>query len=140
MKREMDMSLNQLFEYLTSLKYSKYKIRMYMQGWQDGDYFEELCLEDGGILADHLELFKKLPLFKKIKDIPLLIEEISKYEKYPYLRSKNGNYKYYYDIEIWVNDIYIIYNIHLKKAIIKKRNLIEKIFGIAIDPKWQFWD
>jgi len=35
-------------------------------GWQDGDYFKELSEEDGGVIAEHYQIFKNLPLGKKV--------------------------------------------------------------------------
>jgi len=49
----------------TCLSKEKPNIFISILTWQDGDYFEGLCKEDGGIIQEHLTFFKEKPLGKK---------------------------------------------------------------------------
>jgi hypothetical protein len=105
--------------------------------WQDGDYFEELCEEDGGVIEEHLYFFKKMPLAKKLKDFADLKDELCGLKKMPYLSSKNANYKLFYDIHIWVNKYYFCYNIYFNRCYYRLQNIFQYILKMAILPKWQ---
>ena len=107
-------------------------------GWQDGDYFKELSEEDGGVIAEHYQIFKNLPLGKKV-DRETLNKIIDRFQQVPYLTSHNGNYKFHYDLHIWSKKYYMVYNSYLKKLIIKKLNLLDKMFHPAVQPSWQNW-
>lgn len=110
--------------------------RVSIIGWQDGDYFKELCEEDGGIIAEHYQIFKQLPLSKKVnrEELNIMIE---KFQRFPFLKSENGNYKFHYDLHIWSKKYYLVYNSYLQKLIIKKLNFLEKILFPTILPTWQ---
>ena len=105
-------------------------------GWDDSDYFIDLCKEDGGINSYELELFEKLPISKKI-NISNLPNVIKQYSECPILSSSNGNYIFNYDLHIWNKSYYIVYNFRLEKAYIKKMNFLENIFKKGIQPIWQ---
>ena len=130
------------------MKFLKYKfntnnkkIIMTVLTWQDGDYFEEICNEDGGVIKEHLFFIKNKPLKKKLDNIENLLFELRKYEKLPYLHSVNGNYRIFYDIHLWINNCVMVYNIYLNQCYYKEgKNIFDKIkyglFGVGINPKW----
>ena len=105
-------------------------------GWQDGDYFEELCEENGGIGKEKIELFRNKPLGKKIQDYASLVKEIKVFQKNPFLESNNGNYRYSWDLYLWFGKHHLIYNAELKKAEIHKLNFIERLFKACKQPIW----
>jgi hypothetical protein len=105
-------------------------------GWEDGDYFKELCEEDGGLIEEHFEFFSSKPLGKNIKSLKTLIDEIIKFQRFPYLSSVNGNYQYNWDLHIWIKNNLTIYNAELKLVEIYNLNFLERIIGIGKTPTW----
>lgn len=106
-------------------------------GWQDGDFFNELCKEDGGIIKKHKEIFETMFKNKKINNLDDIISVVIEYQKHPYLHSINGNYKYHYDIHIWFKNMYIVYNAYLKRAQSQKQGLVGRVLSSAVLPDWQ---
>jgi hypothetical protein len=129
----------ELLDYIKKYKNNnKNKIRMSILGWEDGDYFIELCKEDGGVIDEHLAIFNNIKKFQNITDWEQLVFKLTILNKNPYLKSKNGNYKFHYDLHLWVNDYYLIYNYFLQNLIIKKLNFLEKIIHPIINTDWKF--
>ena len=114
----------------------KHRILIGVSTWQDGDYFEGLCEEDGGIIPEHLNFFKNKPLGKKIDNFTELKLMLDLAKEIPYLTSKNGNYKLFYDIDIWINRHYFCYNIFLNKYFYRFQNIFQYILCLAILPEW----
>ena len=112
------------------------KSRISIIGWQDGDYFEELCNENGGIDKFSLDLFKNKPTSEKIDSKETLKKKIIEFQRTPFLISNNGNYCYDWDMYIWFDRSLIIYNARLKKAEIHTQNKIESLFGMGYLPSW----
>jgi hypothetical protein len=106
-------------------------------GWQDGDYFEKLCIEDGGVIEEHLVQFGKMFKTNAISDINNLLAAVIKFQELPVLTSVNKNYKYHYDMHIWSRNIYVVYNAFFMKMILKKRNVLDRIFSPSLIPDWQ---
>ena len=104
-------------------------------GWNDGDYFKELCNENGGCDEKALLIFESLPIGKKV-NIGAFITLVKNYFKYPVLKSSNGKINFNYDIHIWTKEHYIVYNFLLKKISIKKMNFFQKIFKPSSVPNW----
>ena len=65
------------------------KSRISIIGWQDGDYFEELCNENGGIDKFSLDLFKNKPTSEKIDSKETLKKKIIEFQRTPFLISKD---------------------------------------------------
>jgi len=105
--------------------------------WQDGDYFEDLCNEDGGVIQEHLTFFKEKTLGKKIDGFSNLKMILDAAQKMPYLSSKNGNYKLFYDIHILIDRHYFCYNIYLNKYFYRIQNIFQYIFGVLVYPEWR---
>jgi hypothetical protein len=105
-------------------------------GWQGGDYFEELCEENGGIDKAKVELFKNKPLGKKVLNFSELINEIEFFQRNPFLESKNGKYRYSWDLYLWFGKCHIIYNAELEKVEIHKQNFIARLFHLGKQPSW----
>lgn len=114
----------------------KQKIFLSILTWQDGDYFEDLCEEDGGINQEHLAFFKNKPLGKKIDCFSNLKKILDSAKKIPFLSSKNGNYKLFYDIHILINRHYFCYNIYLNKYFYRIQNFFQYILGMFVFPEW----
>jgi hypothetical protein len=104
--------------------------------WQDADYFDDLCSDDGGTIPEHINFFNNKPLAKKISIFNDLNEYLYSAKKIPFLTSKNGNYKLFYDIHIWINRYYFCYNIFLKKCFFKYLNTFQRIAGLMVSPEW----
>ena len=142
MKEYKHIELSHIIRFIKGKYYnSKNKIIMTILTWQDGDYFEEICNEDGGIIPEHLDFFKNKPLGKNIYDIDELILYLLEYAKTPYFHSVNGNYKLFYDVYLSFKDYIIIYNYYLKQCYYKEiKTVFDKIkynfFGMTPDPKW----
>jgi hypothetical protein len=73
---------------------------------------------------------EKIDNFTELKLMLNLAKEI------PYLTSKNGNYKLFYDIHIWINRHYFCYNIFLNKYFYRFQNIFQYILCLAILPEW----
>ena len=132
------VNLNDLLCHLEKLCSSKEKNRISITilTWQDGDYFEELCEEDGGIILEHLNFFKNKPLGKKLDNFTDLKQMLNFAKEIPYLTSKNENYKLFYDIDIWIDRHYFCYNIYLNKCFYRFQNIFQYILWAAILPEW----
>ena len=105
-------------------------------GWQDGDYFKELCEEDGGMHAEHLKFFQNMPLGQRV-EFRRLKEIIDFMETTPYLRSIGGNYKFNYDLHVWSDNSYVVFNSAKKRYCISTLNTLDKFLKKAILPSWQ---
>jgi len=139
MGKYKNIELNRLIKFLEyKFKDKNKKMSLTILTWQDGDYFKEICNEDGGYIPKHLELFINKPLGKKYKSIDELINTIKIYSEIPYFHSANGNYKLFYDIYLYFNEYHIIYNIYLKRCYFKKyKNILDKFMESFTDiPKW----
>lgn len=115
---------------------SKNHLYISVIGWNDMDYFKELCEENGGCDNEVLIIYNNLPLSKKVT----LVEFnsiLKKYIQYPILKSNNGKVKFNYDLHIWIDEYYMIYNFHIEKLLIKKINFIERILKSTKVPSWQ---
>ena len=112
------------------------KLKITILTWDDGDYFEQLCEEDGGIIPEHVNFFKNKPLNKKVENYYDLQKIFNLAKKIPYLSSKNGNYKLFYDIHLTINRHYLCYNVHMNKCFYRYRNIFQHFLGILIFPEW----
>jgi hypothetical protein len=112
------------------------KIIITVLPWQDADYFEELCNDDGGTITNHMKFFKNKPLDKKISTLSDLNGYLNLAKEIPFLTSKNGNYKLFYDIHVWINRYYFCYNIFLEKCFFKYLNLFQWATGLMVSPEW----
>lgn len=132
---EINLKKEELFSKVKSILTRDY-LYVTVLGWNDMDYFEELCQENGGCSDDALSIFYNLPLAEKvlIKDFE---DFIKKYLKYPVLESDNKKIKFNYDLHMWTTKYYLVYNFYLEKMIIKEMNFIEKIFKKTTIPSWQ---
>lgn len=130
----MKLKKEELFSEVKKISKKKY-IYISVLGWNDMDYFKELCEENGGCDDLALIIYDDLPLSKKV-----FLEEfyqiLKKYIKYPILKSNNGKVKFYYDLHMWVSGYYMIYNFHIEKLLIRKMNFFEKIFRNTQIPPW----
>ena len=132
---EINLKKEELFSKVKSILTRDY-LYVTVLGWNDMDYFEELCQENGGCSDDALSIFYNLPLAENvlIKDFE---DFIKKYLKYPFLESDNKKIKFNYDLHMWTTKYYLVYNFYLEKMIIKEMNFIEKIFKKTTIPSWQ---
>jgi hypothetical protein len=105
-------------------------------GWQNGTHFEELNKENGGISESDTRLFKEKITGKKLKSKDELLDQIIQFQKNPYLISKNGKYRYDWDLHIWIGKKLIIYNADLKEVEYYHLNLVEKILASGKLPSW----
>ena len=125
--------INTIMDYIDSEK-----IFISILGWEDGHYFPELCEEDGGAPQGHIEFFKNLPVGKKLKhgrrELAAIINSIN---NMPYLHSLNNKQVFHYDLHIWTPKIYIIYNAHFLKIVVKNRGLFNRLFSPVLKPKWE---
>jgi hypothetical protein len=108
-------------------------------GWQDGDYFTELCQEDGGTIAEHVERFAQMFRNVRVPDQEHLMEAVRAYQALPFLSSVRGNYKYHYDMWIWSRRFHMEYNSRLKRMNVWKRNLFDMVFAFSHPtlPDWR---
>lgn len=128
--------MEKLKEKIKSLARKKNKISINFIPWNDYQYFEELCNEDGGIIDKHLKIYKNFNDVKKMEGVDQLIAEIEKCNAFPYLHSKAGNERFFYDLHIWINDYYIIYNSYYEKVRAKKMGILERLFNPVEIPDW----
>lgn len=105
-------------------------------GWEDGTHFEKLNKENGGISESDARLFKEKFMGKKLNSKNELIDQIIQFQKKPYLMSKNGKYRYDWDLHIWIGNKLIIYNADLKEAEYYHLNLIKKMLAAGKVPSW----
>ncbi len=132
----LDVDKNQFISKVNKLFGSEDKFWVSIFGWQDGDYFKKLCEEDGGVITEHYQIFKNLPLNKKVnrRELEILID---RFQLIPFLTSKKGNYKFHYDLHVWSKNYYMVYNSHLGKLMVKKLNVLDKILSPAVQSPWQ---
>ena len=93
-------------------------------------------MEDGGIIPEHLILMKTSYNNVKIYTMEALNIFLHEYEKIPYMHSKNGNYKFFYDVYILFNRHSVVYNFYLEKCYIRKLNFLS-YFVPFWGPKWK---
>ncbi|MDF4223372.1 hypothetical protein PXC01_17335 [Maribacter sp. M208] len=105
-------------------------------GWEDGTHFEKLNKENGRISESDARLFKEKFMGKKLNSKNELIDQIIQFQKKPYLMSKNGKYRYDWDLQIWIGNKLIIYNADLKEAEYYHLNLIKKMLAAGKVPSW----
>lgn len=110
-------------------------INISVLGWEDGDYFIELCMEDGGIELEIESIYKQLPIIRKINKDKFL-RLLEKLTSNPQLSSKNGNVIYNYDIHLWQRKKYYVFNLFVKKFLEKDLNLLQRVFKPLSNPKW----
>ncbi len=120
-----------------SLSETKGGFSITLLGWQDGDYFRRLCEEDGGVIPDHYAFFKKFPVGLVLKSKQELMKQVTEAIAKPYLSSRNGNYRYQYDIHIWAGRYYFVYNGFVKRLLIVERGWLSRILGTVAKPDWQ---
>lgn len=96
----------------------KYPLDISIMGWEDGDYFVELCINDGGIGNEEESFFKRLPLIEKV-GIEKFKSLSTFMESSPLLKSVGGNVVYQYDLHIWYGKFYFVFNT-FKKQYLKK--------------------
>lgn len=128
--------MNILHSIYKSDQTDKTEIWVYHETWQDDDWFEEICMEDGGIIPEHLILMKTSYNNVKIYTMEALNIFLHEYEKIPYMHSKNGNYKFFYDVYILFNRHSVVYNFYLEKCYIRKLNFLS-YFVPFWGPKWK---
>jgi len=131
-----DIDSENFFLYLikTSIATDKYSVSIL--GWEDGDYFNELCNDNGGPKGHSVELFKNMPLGITFSNIYDLKVSVMKYCDEKYLGSKNGLYKFIFDIYVWQSRKFYIYNPYLNKLFKCTLNVFEILIGNAISPPW----
>ena len=112
------------------------KISISIIGWQDGDFFKELCLENGGFQKDSVELFEKIPFIEDYSNFENFKQDFQSFSVCEFIGSANLKYKFVYDIEIWIDKNYWIYNPYLHRMKYKKLNYFEKLFGFSKLPDW----
>lgn len=128
--------MDTITEKIKSLEKSKNKISINLIPWNDYHYFKELCIEDGGVIDKYLDIYNNLNNVIKIKNVKELIDEIKKCDSYPYLHSNQGKVKLFYDLHIWINNYYIIYNPYHKKFYYKKMTFIDYLFHPVRNINW----
>jgi hypothetical protein len=104
-------------------------------GWDDGDYFKELCSENGGCSERELLIFDNFPVGKKV-DMAAFVSIVENYFNYPKLKSSNGKIIFMYDIHIWTKEYYAIYNFYFEKISVERMNFFEKLFKPSKVPNW----
>ncbi|NKI25384.1 hypothetical protein HCG49_02280 [Arenibacter sp. 6A1] len=85
----------------------KYPLDISIKGWEDGDYFLEICMNDGGISKEEESFFKRLPLIEKV-GIEQFKSLSSFMESNPLLKSVVGNVIYHYDLHIWYGKVLLL--------------------------------
>jgi hypothetical protein len=134
--KQIEIGSIRFLEKIENLFDKENEFRVSIIGWQDGDYFKELCDEDGGVVDEHYQIFNNLPLSKKVNQYELN-GIIKKFQDIPYLTSINGNYKFHYDLHIWSKKYYLVYNSNLQKLLIRKLKILDKIIAPVVRPSWQ---
>jgi hypothetical protein len=110
---------------------------MSLLGWQDGQYFKELCEEDGGAVPEHIAFYRALPLGLRLNSKGDLVRRVSEAVEKPYLTSRNGNVRFHYDIHIWTKRCYFVYNTFVRQLWTGKRNLLSRLLSPVRKPAWQ---
>lgn len=136
MKEINNFDKQNMFELIDSLGI-EINIAISLIGWEDGDWFFKLCEEDGGIIPEHYKFFKTMPLGLRMNNRNELKAKIIEVFDKPFLQSHNGKYKFHYDLHVWMGKFYFVYNAYLKKIIIKKLNIFNRLLGCCILPSWQ---
>jgi len=113
----------------------KESINISVLGWEDGDYFLELCKEDGGIDLEMESIYRQLPIIRKINKYDFL-RLLQKLESNPQLHSKNKNVTYNYDIHIWQGKKYFVFNLFVKEYFEKDLNFLQRVFKPLTNPNW----
>ncbi len=107
---------------------------MQVQGWEDGDYYPELCTENGGANPKREELFRSLPfhfssnqwLEIETKTIPFL--------SHPHLGTDSDSYRFPIDIYLSSSEHVVVYNSMLGCLLSYKPSFLESISGLKLPP------
>ncbi|WP_291967853.1 hypothetical protein [Maribacter sp.] len=130
------ISENDFINWVKEFTHGLEKSSVSIIGWEDGTHFEELNKENFGISESDARLFKEKFLGKKLNSKDELLDQIIQFQKKPYLISKNGKYRYDWDLHIWIGNKLIIYNADLKEVEYYHLNFIEKILATGKLPSW----
>lgn len=118
----------------------------YIQTWQDGDSFLDVCDNDEGIKSEQLLLFKeknKNYIFKLKKE---LFEFTKRYIENKSFTSKNEVYKLGYEIYIICKNEYFVFCPELNKGYYTKLNFINRLIGFFYysepwqNEKFNYWE
>ena len=131
-----NISKTDFIDWISEFTMGTEKSAVSILGWEDGDYFVDLCKDDGGISESDIKLFKGKYLGKKFNTKTELIKEITRFQKKPFLISKKGKYRYDWDLHIWIGNKLIIYNVDIQRVDYHNLNFIEKLFGVGKTPSW----
>ncbi len=105
-------------------------------GREPVESFKESCEKEGGVIKEHYELVKNMPLGKKISSKQELVNEIKLFQKYPVLHSKNINFKFHWDLYIWSSTIQLTYNSHFGQVKLAEDNTFQKILDVNENRNW----
>ncbi|WP_291272441.1 hypothetical protein [Geothrix sp.] len=112
------------------------KVSLYVQGWEDGDHYLELCNENGGVVPSRHELFKTLPFHYSGPNWSETLCRLNQFLSHPHLGTESGAYKFPYDIFLSTPGMAIVYNPLLLALRQYKPTIHERLFGLAL-PAWQ---
>lgn len=114
----------------------KRKCSFYIQTWQDGDGFLDICDHNSGISDLQLTLFMQRNLISKMNDAAKLLDLIKKYVKVKAFSSKNNKFRLGFNIYIHISDFYFVLCPELNIGYMAKLNLLDKIIPYSKEP----WD
>lgn len=118
-----------------SLDFTK-KIYVAFEGWNDGDYFIDICNDEGGVEVEVEKMFRRLNKPILINSSSDFKEWLDLFEKIPRLTSKNGKHSIDYDMHFWFGKNCFVYNAYLIKFEERKLNWLQTFLGIGIIPEW----
>lgn len=102
----------------------------------DGDYFLDICNEDGGGIDLEVEFFfKSRPIAKKLMVYEIL-DTLKTVSLIPCFTSLNGCIKLNYLVHIWIFNHYIIHDPVLRKTHCKKMRMSDRLFHKVETPPW----
>ena len=114
------------------------KYFFYLQSWQDGDAFLDVCDVDGGIKTEQVLLFaekNKKYIFKKKSE---LLEITAKFIKNKSFASKNEVFKLGYDMYIICKKDYFVLCPELNKGYHANLNIFNRLIGFfAYKEPWE---
>lgn len=124
-------------------KNSKYIF--YIQTWQNGDSFLELCEDDGGIKVEQKALFAERNKNHILQTKADLMEETKRFIKNKSFASKNESYELGYEICITQKNDYYVFCPELNKGYYAKLSVFNRLFGFILcqepwhNDKFGYW-
>lgn len=146
MKRKEELNNNTYFEFLDHNLKDDCRCIFYLQTWQDGDSFIDICKNDGGLKTDQILLYSEKNKRYTIKTKTELLEKTRLLMENKSFASKNEVYKLGYDIYIIYKNNYFVLCPELNKGYYAKLNSFNRVFGFINykepwdEEKFGYWE